>query len=102
LNQCRREGFDYGVERDFQQYFSYIVAVSFIGGYVLAPPLLRYSLSVVWRFISITFYHIVMDVRVPVLNATFSNISAISWRFISGGNLRKPQTCRQSQTSFIT
>ena len=41
-----------------------------------------------------------------VLNATFNNISVISWRsvFIGGGNRstrRKPLTCRKSLTNFI-
>jgi len=30
--------YDYGVSRHFQQYFSYIVAVSFIGGGNRSPP----------------------------------------------------------------
>jgi len=43
-----------------------------------------------------------------VFNATFNNISVISWRtvnFIYGGNLstrRKPRTFRKSLTNFIT
>ena len=42
-----------------------------------------------------------------VFNATFKNISLISWWsvFIGGGNRstqRKPQTCRKSLTNFIT
>ena len=42
-----------------------------------------------------------------VINATFNNISAISWQpvFIGGGNRstrRKLPTCRKSQTNFIT
>ena len=46
-------------------------------------------------------------VRVMVLNATFKNISAISWmvRFIGGGNRstwKKTPTCPKSLTKFIT
>ena len=44
-----------------------------------------------------------------VFNATFNNISVISWRsfffFFGGGNRRirrKPPTCRKSLTNFIT
>ena len=39
-----------------------------------------------------------------VFNATFNNISVISWQsvFIGGGNRRKPPTCRKSLTNFIT
>ena len=40
-----------------------------------------------------------------VFNATFNNISAISWSFIGGGNprsLRKPSICRKSLSDFIT
>jgi len=42
-----------------------------------------------------------------VFNATFNNISGISWAvsFIGGGNLstrRKPLTCRKSLTNFNT
>ena len=45
-------------------------------------------------------------IRVMVFNATFNNISVISWRsvFIGGGNRstpRKPLTCRKSLTNFI-
>jgi len=45
-----------------------------------------------------------------VFNATFNNISVISWRFaitditvsfIGGGNRRKPPTCRKSLTNFF-
>jgi hypothetical protein len=35
---------------------------------------------------------------VMVFNATFNNISVISWRSV----LRKPPTCRKSLTNFIT
>ena len=37
-----------------------------------------------------------------VFNATFNNISVISWRSISigGGNRRKPPTCRKSLTNY--
>jgi len=37
-----------------------------------------------------------------VFNATFNNISVISWRSISigGGNQRKPPTCRKSLTNY--
>jgi hypothetical protein len=43
---------------------------------------------------------------VMMFNATFNNISAISWQsvFIGGGNrstCRKPLTCRKSLTNFI-
>ena len=46
-------------------------------------------------------------VRIMVFNATFNNISVISWRtvLIGGGiriNRRKPPTCRKSLTNFIT
>jgi len=42
-----------------------------------------------------------------VFNATFNNISAISWRSVlfGGGNRstrRKPPTCHKSLTNFIT
>jgi len=42
-----------------------------------------------------------------VFNATFNNISAISWQsvFIAGGKRntrRKPTTCRKSLTNYIT
>ena len=42
-----------------------------------------------------------------VFNATFNNISAISWRSVlwveeTGSTLRKPPTCRKSLTNFIT
>ena len=42
-----------------------------------------------------------------VLNATFNNISAISWRSVllgeeTGGLAEKPPTCRKSLTNFIT
>ena len=39
-----------------------------------------------------------------VFNATFNNISVISWHvsFIGGGNRRKTQTCRKSLTNCIT
>jgi len=45
-------------------------------------------------------------VSVMVFNATFNNISVISWlSFIGGGNWstrRKQPTCRKSLTNFIT
>ena len=44
-----------------------------------------------------------LGVRIVVFNATFNNISVISW--LSGGNRRtrrKPPTCRKSLTDFIT
>jgi hypothetical protein len=40
-----------------------------------------------------------------VFNATFNNISVISFSFIGGGNRRtwkKPPTCHKSLTKFIT
>jgi hypothetical protein len=59
--------------------------------------------------IFITHYIIVNNGKwgVMVFNATFNNISVISWRpvFIGGGNRstrRKPPTCRKSLTNFIT
>jgi len=52
----KRERESYGVSRHFQQYFSYIVAVSFIGGGNLStrrkPPTCRKSLT--------NFYHIML------------------------------------------
>ena len=43
------------------------------------------------------------SVRVMVFNATFNNISVISWRsFIDGGNQRKPHTCPMPLAIFIT
>ena len=49
----------------------------------------------------------ILSVSVMVFNATFNNISVISWRsiIIGGGNRstrRKPSTCRKSLTNFIT
>jgi hypothetical protein len=42
--------------------------------------------------------------RAIVLNATFNNISVISWRSVSlvGDTQRKPPTCCKSLTNFIT
>jgi len=37
-----------------------------------------------------------------VFNATFNNISFISWWSVLLGNWRKPPTCRKSLTNFIT
>ena len=52
----------------------------------------------------VTFNSFVPYGGVMVLNATFNNISVISWGsvFIGGGNRRKLPTCRTSLTSFIT
>jgi hypothetical protein len=46
-------------------------------------------------------------VRVIVFNATFNNISVISWLSVLlvdeiKSNQRKPQTCHKSLTNFIT
>ena len=45
--------------------------------------------------------------RFMVFNATFNNISAISWWSVLlmeeiGGTRRNPPTCRKSLTNFIT
>ena len=45
--------------------------------------------------------------RFMVFNATFNNISVISWRSVllveeTGVNLKKPNTCRKLLTNFIT
>jgi hypothetical protein len=41
-------------------------------------------------------------VRIIIIavNATFNNISVISWRCFIGGNQRKPPTCRNSLTNY--
>ena len=53
------------------------------------------------------WFEIVCWLWYMVLNSTFKNISAISWRsvFISGGNQRtrrKQSTCHKTLTNFIT
>ena len=50
---------------------------------------------------------LLIGVRAMVFNATFNNISVISWRsvFVSGGNLsigREQPTSSKSLTNFIT
>ena len=47
---------------------------------------------------------LISGLGVMVFNATFNNISVISWgvSFIVGGNRRKPWTCHKSLTNFIT
>ncbi len=50
---------------------------------------------------------VTIDVCLMMRNATFNDISDMSWRssFIGGGNRRtrrKPPTCRKSLTNFIT
>ena len=92
----------------FQQYFSKIVAVSFIGGgnrsvRRVKCPLLTRKTSIINYFESLIF---VCFACLTVFNATFNNISVISWRsvFIGGGNRRirrKPPTCRKSLTNVI-
>jgi len=53
------------------------------------------------------FYLIKVRVRVMVFNATFSNISGISWQSVllveeTGVPGNKPQTYHKSLTNFIT
>ena len=76
----------------FQQYLNYIIAISFIGegnqSTHRKPPtcckscdkLYHIKLYPVQRVISRNQTHIFKGVRVRVFNATFNNISVISWR----------------------
>jgi hypothetical protein len=65
----------------FQQYFSYIVAVSFIGG---GNQSTRRSVASHWQTLSHNVVHLALIEWLIdwflVFSATFSNISAISWR----------------------
>ena len=55
------------------------------------------------RVNSIEHYHIDILTVVMVFNATFNNISVISWRTVEKNRItrRKPPTCRKSLTNFI-
>ena len=65
-----------GVERHFQQYFSYIMVVNFIGEENRNTQ--RKPLTCLKTLINI----ITLWVMAMVLNATFNNLSDISWRSV--------------------
>jgi hypothetical protein len=113
---------DYGVNRHFQQYFSYILTVSFICSGIQSkrriPSTCRKSLT---NFITLSCIEytspwegfelvtlVVILGMVMMFNATFNNISAILWRSvflveetgIPGENHR--HVAIRSFTNFIT
>ena len=57
-----------------------------------------------WYFCCYTKYTPMVWFGFMVFNATFSNISVISWFLVkeTGRTWRKPPTCRKSLTNFIT
>jgi len=94
----RARGCVYGAQRHFQQYFSYIAGVCFIGrgnrSTWRKPPTVGKQLV---NFITIWFWF-----DFWCFNATFTNISAISWRPGSRSTRREPPTMGKQLVNLIT